>query len=76
MYESQDVQAFGDIPVFAEHNKVRANRVDAWIVNQREKIVRTIEMSCPWVENRGKKDEEKTHKYKPLRWELKAQYKR
>ena len=58
--ESQDVQAFWDIPVFAEHNEVRANRVDARIVNHREKIVSTIEMSCPWVENRGKKDGEKT----------------
>ena len=63
------------IPVFAEHNEVRANRVDARIVNHREKIVSTIEMSYPWVENRGKKDEEKTLKYGPLGWELKAQYK-
>ena len=38
MYESQDVQGFWDIPVFAEHNEVRANRVDATIVNHREKI--------------------------------------
>ena len=75
LYESQDVQAFWDIPVYAEHNEVRANRVDARIVNHRERTVSTIEMSCPWVENRGKKDEEKTLKYGPLRWELKAQYK-
>ena len=39
------------------------------------KTVTTIEMSCPWIENRSKKDEEKTLKYGPLRWELKAQYK-
>ena len=69
------MQEFWDIPVFAEHYEVRANRVDARIVNHREKIVSTIEMSCPWVENRGKSDEEKTLKYGPLRWELKAQYK-
>ena len=67
------MQAFWDI--FAEYNEVRANRVDARIVNHREKVVSTIEMSCPWVENHGKKDEEKTLKYGPLRWELKAQYK-
>ena len=66
LYESQDVQAFWDIPVFAEHNEVRANSVDARIVNHREKIVGTIEMSCPWTENRGKEDEEKTLKYGPL----------
>ena len=31
-------------------------------------------MSCPWINNRGKKDEEKTLKYGPLRWELKQQF--
>ena len=50
LYESQDVEAFWDIPVFAEHNEVRANRMDARIVSHREKTVSTIEMSCPWVE--------------------------
>ena len=49
--------------------------MDARIVNHRGKIVSTIEMSCPWVQNRCQKDEEKTLKYEPLRWELKAQYK-
>ena len=73
LYESQDVQAFWDFPVYAEHNEVRANWVDARIVNHREKTVSTVEMSCPWVEISGKKDEEKTLKYGPLRWELKVQ---
>ena len=59
LYKSQDVQAFWDIPVFAEHNEVREDRVDARIDIHWEKIVGTIEMSCPWVENRGKKDEER-----------------
>ncbi|PFX31439.1 hypothetical protein AWC38_SpisGene3718 [Stylophora pistillata] len=58
-----------------EHNEVRANRVDARIVGHREETVSIIEMSCPWVENRGKKDEEKTLKYGLLRREMKAQYK-
>ena len=31
-------------------------------------------MSCPWMENREKKQEEKTIKYGPLRWELKRQF--
>ena len=66
LYESHDVQAFRAIPVFSEHNEVRANRVDASMVNHRENTVSTIEMRCPWVENRGKKDEEKTLKYRPL----------
>ena len=34
-------------------------------------IIITLEM---WVGNRGMKDEEKTVKYGPLRWELKQQY--
>ena len=31
-------------------------------------------MSCPWVNNRKKKSEEKTFKYGPLHWELKQQF--
>ena len=61
--------------MFAEQSEVRANRVDARVINHRSKIVTVIEMRCPWIENRSKKDEEKTLKYGPLRWELKAQYK-
>ena len=49
--------------------------MNARIVNHREKTVSTIEMSCPWVENRGKKDEEKALKYGPLRWEQYKGYK-
>jgi len=32
-------------------------------------------MSCPWISNRAKKDDEKTRKYTALRWELKQQFK-
>ena len=52
----------------------RANRVDARIVNSREKQVISLEMSCPWVSNRDKKTFDKTVKYAPLRWELKQRY--
>ena len=31
-------------------------------------------MSCPWIEIRAKKDEEKTLKYWPTIWELKQRY--
>ena len=37
-------------------------------------IIITLGMSCPWVTNREKKEEEKTAKYGPLRWELKQKY--
>lgn len=73
-YESSKAEAFWDIPVYAEHHEVRSNRVDARIVDHVKKKVLLIEMSCPWIDNRGKKDEEKTLKYGPLRWELKQRY--
>ena len=38
------------------------------------KEVCTLEMSCPWIEIRAKKDEETTLKYWPTMWELKQRY--
>ena len=32
-----------------------------------------VEMSCPWLDNRNKKETEKTKKYGPLRLELSRQ---
>ena len=55
LYESEDVQAFWDIPVFAEYNEVRAKRVDARIADHQAKTVTTLEMSCPWIQDREKK---------------------
>ena len=71
--ESEDVQAYRDIPVLAEYNEIRANRVDTRIVDHRAKTGTTLEMSHPWIRNREKKDEEKN--YGPLCWELKQQFK-
>ena len=73
--ESEDVQAYRNIPVFAEYNEVRANRVDARIVDHRAKTGTTLEMSYPWIQNREEKDEEKVLKYEPLCWTLKQQFK-
>ena len=61
------------MPVFAEYLQVRANRVDARFVDRENKKVMLIEMSCPWMDNRKQKEEEKTLKYTPLRLELKRQ---
>ena len=33
VYESNNAQAFWDVPLFAEHQEVRADRVDACIIN-------------------------------------------
>ena len=52
---------------------VRANKIEAKVVDKERKRVAVMEMSCPWMENRAIKDAEKTAKYGPLRWELKQQ---
>ena len=74
LYKGAYAQAYWDIPVYGEYQDLRANRIDAWIINHQEKKVIAIEMSCPWVSNRQKKTSEKTMKYTPLRWELKQKY--
>ena len=74
VYETAEVQAYWDVPVYGEYQELRANRIDARIVNNRDKQVIALEMSCPWVSNRDKKTSEKTMKYAPLRWELKQRY--
>ena len=74
-YESRDAQAFWDIPIYSVLTEVRANRVDARIINHKAKKVTTLLTSCPWIENRTRKDAEKTLKYGPMRWELKQQFK-
>lgn len=71
VYEANNAQTFWDVPLLAEHQQVRANRVNARIINHNSKQVITLEMFCPWVTNREKRREEKTTKYGPLRWELK-----
>ena len=65
---------FWDVPLFAEHQEVGANRVHVRIINHESKRVVTLEMSCSWVTDREKKEEEKSTKYGQLRWELKQKY--
>ena len=55
------------------HN-VRANRVDVRFVDHKAKQAWAVEMSCPWIDNRAKKLEEKAIKYGPLLLELKQQH--
>ena len=74
LYESTQAQAFGDVPVYAEHTTVRANRVDARIIDHKEKKALLVEMSCPWIDNREKKEAEKMEKKGPLRFELIKRY--
>ena len=74
MYENERAIAYWDIPLYADNTHVKANRIDATIVDKENKGVSVIEMSCSWVENREEKDAEKTTKYGPLRWELEQRY--
>ena len=74
MYENVRVVAYWDVPLFADTTHVKANRIDARIIDKERKEVKLLEMSCPWVENREEKAMEKTSKYGPLRWELQLRY--
>ncbi|CAH3031666.1 unnamed protein product [Pocillopora meandrina] len=66
-YHNTKASAFWDVPVFAGNTEVRANRIDVRIVEKETETVKIIEMSCPWIENRKQKNQEKTTKYAPLR---------
>ena len=77
MCDTHDAQAYSwNVPVYADHTCVKANGVDARFLDQKGKKDWAVEMSCPWVEDSGKKIEEKTAKYKygPLRCELRKRY--
>ena len=52
VYESSEALAFWDIPVYAEHTIVKANRVDARFVDHKNNKVWALEMSCPWMKHR------------------------
>ena len=73
-YHNNQASVYWDVPAFAENTEVRANRINARIVNRQTKEVQVIEMSCPWIENIKQKHQEKTIKYAALRWEIKQQY--
>ena len=60
LYENEHATAFWDVPLFADTTQVKANRIDATVIDKTSKQVRVIEMSCPWLENREAKDFEKT----------------
>ena len=74
LYENEKAKVFWDISVYADNAEVRANRIDARVVDKKRKQVVVIEMSCPWMDNRSTKEAEKTAKYGLLRWELKQRY--
>ena len=70
LYENEHATAFWDVPLFADTTQVKANRIDATVIDKTSKQVRVIEMSCPWLEKRESNDFEKTTTYSQLRLEL------
>ena len=71
--ENEQATVNWDVPAYADHIEVHANRVDVRIVDKENQTVTLLEMSCHRVENRGHKEKEKTLRYAPLRLELKQQ---
>ena len=55
VYENEELKALLDVPLFAEQVEVRANRIDAQVIDKVKKEVTLIEISCPWIENRQMK---------------------
>ena len=74
MYENERAIAYWDIPLYTDNTQVKVNRIDATIVDEENKKVSVIEMSCLWVENREEKAAEKTTKYGLLCRELKQRF--
>ena len=47
LHENEHATAFWDVPLFADTAQVKANRIDATIIDKTSNQVREIEMSCP-----------------------------
>ena len=52
--ENHKAEAYWDVPVYAQSAVVKSNGVDVRIVDKKKKKVLLIEMTCPWIGNRGK----------------------
>ena len=52
LYENERATAFWNVLLFADTTRVKANRIDATIIDKTRNQVREIELSCPWLENR------------------------
>ena len=67
-YESQNIEVSWDIPEFTglEEFDKHALRPDGKVMLKQEKLIYVLEMSVPWIENRGKKFEEKESKYRGI----------
>ena len=62
MHENESATAYWDVPLYADTPLVCSNRIDVASIDKKKEKVSVVEMSCPWVENREVKDNEKTIK--------------
>ena len=76
MYESNNAQAIRDVPLFAEHQEVRANRVDARIINHVSKRVITLEMNSFKGYKSGEKEGGENHEIRIASQRIKAEVSR
>ena len=49
LYESEHATAFWDVPLFSETSQVKANRIDATVIDKTTKQVRVFEMTLSMV---------------------------
>ena len=73
LYENEHATAFWDVPLFADTTQVKTKRIDATVIDKTSsKHVRVIEMSCPWLENRFREENEvqltETRADEPISW--------
>ena len=47
LYENEDYQAYWEVPCTRKNIEARANRIDACIINHKDKKIKTLEMSYP-----------------------------
>ena len=73
MYENDRVVAYWDVPLLADSTHVKANRIDARLMDKERKEVRLLDMSCLRVE-KDEKAVENTSKYGPLSCELQQRH--
>ena len=51
LHKPPDAKAHWDVPVFAEHEHLAQNRVEARFIHQKEKKVITEEKICLWIDD-------------------------
>ena len=59
VYQNDRAEAYWDVPVYAESTVVKSKQVDLRLVDKDKKEVLLMEMTCPWIGNRGEKKQKR-----------------